>query len=92
VGSVVRLTELVDRYLRGAEALGLSSPLNFICSTNGKRALGSDVRGTQSILHVVYFAAHRLICSLVCWQVLVEDVEFLGLSYRYYIRRFLTVS
>lgn len=31
------------------------------------RALGSDVRGTQSILHVVYFAAHRLICSLVCW-------------------------
>ena len=30
-------------------------------------ALGSDVRRTESVLHVVYFAAHRLICCLVCW-------------------------
>lgn len=42
---------------------------------------------------MVYFAAHGLIlCSLVCRQVLVEDVELLTLSYRCYIRRFLTVS
>jgi hypothetical protein len=36
VGGVVRLTELVDRYLRGAEALRLAPSLNFISSSNGK--------------------------------------------------------
>jgi hypothetical protein len=35
VGGVVRLTELVDRYLRGAEALRLAPSLNFISSSNG---------------------------------------------------------
>jgi len=43
VGGMVRLTELVDRYLRGAEALRLAPSLNFIRSSNGKGALRSDV-------------------------------------------------
>lgn len=70
VGGVVRLAKLINGYLRGRKSLHGSS-LNFVSSTNGKTALGPHVRGTESVLYVVDFAAHRLICLLVHWQVLI---------------------